>query len=176
MGILDSLLGGGQQQQDFQGFVNRYEQGEPSEGYSDAEVLDRYQQVAPQLPQGSYMQAAEAAFARMSPQQRAEFGQFVQQQAQQQGINIPGLDQGNTQSRMQDPGFLAQMVGGLHQQSPGLLPQLLGMGMGALSGGMGGSGASGASGAGILANPAAKAALAGIAAMAVKQFMGNRQL
>jgi hypothetical protein len=32
MGFLDSLLGGGEQHQDFQGFVNRYEQWQPSEG------------------------------------------------------------------------------------------------------------------------------------------------
>jgi hypothetical protein len=35
---------------------------QPSEGCSDAEVLNRYQQVAPQLPHSSFVQAAEAAF------------------------------------------------------------------------------------------------------------------
>ncbi len=176
MSFLDSLLGGGQQQ-DFQGFVNRYEQGQPSEGYSDAEVLNRYQQVAPQLPQSSFVQAAEAAFNRMPPQQRAEFGQTVQQQAQQQGISIPGLGaiagglggQSDYQSQMQNPGALAQMVGALHQQDPGLLPQLLSSGMSMMGGGSGAT-----SGGGLLASPAAKSALAGIAAMAVKQFLGNR--
>lgn len=29
MGLLENLLGGGQNQQDLQGFVNRYEQGSP---------------------------------------------------------------------------------------------------------------------------------------------------
>ena len=41
MGILDELLGGGQRQQDYKDFINRYEQGDPSEGYTDQEVLKR---------------------------------------------------------------------------------------------------------------------------------------
>jgi hypothetical protein len=41
MGILDELLGGGQRQKEYRDFVNRYEQGAPSEGYSDQEVLKR---------------------------------------------------------------------------------------------------------------------------------------
>ena len=40
MGILDELLGGGQTQKHYRDFVNRYEQGDPSEGYSDQEVLE----------------------------------------------------------------------------------------------------------------------------------------
>jgi hypothetical protein len=35
MGILDELLGGGQRQKEYRDFVDRYEQGHPSEGYSD---------------------------------------------------------------------------------------------------------------------------------------------
>jgi len=45
MGILDELLGGGQRQKDYRDFVDRYEQGSPSEGYSDQEVLKRYGDV-----------------------------------------------------------------------------------------------------------------------------------
>ena len=41
MGILDELLGGGQRQKEYRDFVNRYEQGHPSEGYYDQEVLKR---------------------------------------------------------------------------------------------------------------------------------------
>ena len=37
MGILDELLAGGQRQQDYKDFINRYEQGDPSQGYSDQE-------------------------------------------------------------------------------------------------------------------------------------------
>jgi len=164
MNILDNVLGGGQQQQDYQNFVNRYDQGPPSEGYSDNEVMQRYQQVAPNLPPQQFQQAAEGAFSRLSPQERAQLGQMLMQQAQQQGVNVPAFGGGGS---YQDPRQLAQMATQVHQQQPGLLGQLLG--------GIGGGGGSGSGGAGqILSNPVAKAALAGIAALAVKQFMQQR--
>ena len=168
MNMLEHLLGG-QQQGEFQDFANRYEQGAPQDGYSGQEVMDRYSQIAPHLPANNYVQAAEQAFERMPPQQRQEFGQFLQQQAQQQGVNIPQFSQGASPSQFQNSGFLAQALGSLHQQQPGLVGQLLGGVMG--GGNTGNTGGAG----GILSNPAAKAAMAGIAAMAVKQFMGNRQ-
>lgn len=171
MNMLENLLGG-QQQGDYQNFANRYDQGAPEEGYSGQEVMDRYSQIAPNLPFNNYTQAAEQAFERMSPQQRQEFGQFLQQQAQQHNIDIPQFSQGTSSSQFQNSGFLAQALGSLHQQQPGLVGQLLG---GVMGGGSGNIGSSGGGASGILGNPAAKAALAGIAAMAVKQFMGHRQ-
>ena len=45
MGILDDLLGNEQLQKQYKDFVKRYEQGDPSEGYSDQEVLKRYGEV-----------------------------------------------------------------------------------------------------------------------------------
>ena len=41
VGLLDQLLGSPptQQHQDYQDFINRYQQGSPSQGYSDQEVL-----------------------------------------------------------------------------------------------------------------------------------------
>jgi len=41
MGILEDLLGNEQLQKQYKDFVKRYEQGDPSEGYSDKEVLER---------------------------------------------------------------------------------------------------------------------------------------
>jgi hypothetical protein len=163
MGLLDSLLSGPQQQQDYQDYVQRYQQGPPHEGYSDQEVLQRYQQVAPQLGPQEFRTAAEQAFSNMPPDQRVQYGQYVGQQLQGQGLPMPGFapGQGNPQL-YQDPGYLAQQTAQLHQQQPGLLGQLLG-------GGGGGGG-----GGGLLANPAAKAALAGIAAMAISNAMGGR--
>jgi hypothetical protein len=157
MGLLDSLLGNPQQQQDLQNYVQRYQQGAPHEGYSDQEVLQRYQQVAPQLPQQDYQAAAMEAFNRMSPQERAQFGQYVQQQAQTQGTSVPGFGQGVGRETYEDPGYLAQQTAQLHQQNPGLLSQLLG----------------GGGGNGMLGSPVAKAAMAGIAAMAVQKVLGG---
>jgi len=160
MGLLDSLLGNPQQQQDYQNYVQRYQQGAPHEGYSDQEVVQRYQQVAPQLPTQDYQRAAQEAFSRMSPQERIQFGQYLQQQAQTQGTPVAGFGQGVAQEAYGDSDYLAQQTAQLNQQQPGLLTQLLG------GGGTGGVGS-------MLASPVAKAALAGIAAMAVSKAMGG---
>jgi hypothetical protein len=159
MGLLDSLLNTPQQQQDFQRYVQRYQQGAPHEGYSDQEVMQRYQRVAPQPQPQYYQMAAQQAFNSMSPDERMQFGQDVEQQVQSQGIPMQGFRRGNPQM-YQDPNYLAQHATQLHQQQPGLLGQLLG-------GGGGGGG-------GLLANPAAKSALASIAAMAISNAMGGR--
>ena len=160
MGLLETILGSAGQLQDFQDFVNRYHEGLPHEGYSSQEVLNRYQQVAPQIPAEGYKRAAQEAFQRMSPQQRAAFLQNLQQQTQDQNIALLGGHAAATPDRAQDPNALAQIVTDLHQQQPGLLGQLFG-------GGGSGSGR-------LLDNPAAKAALAGIAAIAVKNMMAGR--
>lgn len=163
MNYLENMLGGGQQQQDYHNFVQRYEQGPVTEGYSDQEAIDRYNQVATQLPPQQYQQAAYQAFDHMAPQDRAQFGRHLEQQAQQQSVPFPG--QGGDYS---DPTYLAQIATQLHQQQPGLLTQLLGGGGGGSGGGLMGGGGQ------LLSNPLAKAALAGIAAMAVKNFMQQR--
>ena len=181
MDILQGILGGGQQRQQFQDFTNRYDQGAPYDGISDEEALSRYQQVAPHLPPQMFQESAQEAFSRMSPQERLQLGQYLQQQTRQQGYNFPDLNRDGIDDRLQDPNYLAQVTGQMHQQQPNLLGQLLG---GALGGGMGGGGAmmgggmgGGGAGGGIgqlLNNPIAKAALAGIAATAAKRMLSGR--
>ena len=61
MGILDELLAGGQRQKEYSDFVERYEQGHPSQGYSDQEVLKRYGEVSQAVPSDQYAQAAQEA-------------------------------------------------------------------------------------------------------------------
>jgi len=168
MDMLSGLFGGQQQQQQFTDFANRYEQGAPWDGISDDEALNNYNQVAAQLPPDVYQRSAQESFSRLSPQQRLELGRHIQQRAPQYGISFPDVDQDGQDDRLQDPGYLAQMTGQIHQQQPGLLGQILGGGGGGMLGG-------GGSGAGMLSNPIAKAALGGIAAMAVKQVMGARR-
>src|SRR5574341_1127246 len=157
MGILDELLGGGQQRRDFEDFVNRYEQGHPAEGYSDREVIDRYRDVAHAVPPDQYAQAAQEALARLSPEERAEFVKMLQERARARGVALP--------SRVgSDPRDLGRVVPDLHEK-PGQLRDLLG----------GESEAPQASGSSpltnVLASPVARAALAGIAAMVVKHVM-----
>ena len=152
--FLQNLLGGGQQRQGYQDFVNRYQQGPPQEGYSNQEVADRYNEVATQLPPDAYQQSAEQAFARLTPEQRAEFAQWLQTRAQQQNVTVPPMGPAN---QAPDAGTLAQMTTQVRQQQPDLLSQLLG-------------GHSGTA----LDNPVVKAALAGIAAMAAQRFLSRR--
>ena len=138
MNFLEGLTGGGSHHEDYQDFAHRYDQGHPSEGYSDEEVLDRHQQVAGELPPEQYQEAAQQAFERLSPQERQEFVQYLQQQ----GYQNPALAGAGPQ-QLQDAGFLAQMAGQMQRQQPGMLGLVLGggsMGMGGMfgGGGMGG--------------------------------------
>ena len=163
MNMLEQLMGGGKRRSDWDDFVGRYDQGAPYDGISDQEALSRYQQVAPQLPPDVYEASAQEAFARMSPQERGQFVQYLRQRAQQQHFDFPDLNQDGIDDRVQrDPRELARMTTRMRQQQPGGLGALLGSGGG--GGGMGD----------MLGNPLAKAALAGVAAMAFKQMM-NRQ-
>lgn len=165
MNFLQNVFGGGQEaERDYRDFVNRYEQGLPHEGYSDEEVLNRYQQVSRQLPPDVYQESAQEAFGRMSPQERMQFGQHLQQQAQQQNYNFPDFNQDGIDDRYQDPNYLAQATGRMHQQQPDMLGQILGGAGNVLGGGGGGN---------IFSNPLAKAAMAGIAAMAAKKMMNR---
>jgi len=164
MGLLDMLLGNNEAKAGFEDFLNRFQEGPPSEGYEDQEVLDRYGQVSHQVSQPEYEQAARDAFGHLSPQDREEFGRMLAGQAQSRGLNLPGLtpDQGQGFGNLD---WLSNITGQLHQQ-PGLLRDLLG--------GFTGNRESAGSGGGILSSPLAKAALAGIAAMLVKRVLGGR--
>jgi nucleoid-associated protein YgaU len=161
MGLLDALLGSGQGREEQQEFLQRFEQGQPWEGYTDQEVLNRYGTVAGQASAQEYRQAASEAFARMSPEQRIEFGRLLQQRAREQGVDLRNLQQSDIND-FQDAQRLAGLTSDVHQQ-PGLLRSILGTG-----------GAAPGQQAGLLGHPLAKAALAGIAAMAIKKVLGAR--
>src|SRR5215467_8314892 len=154
MGILDELLSGGPRQVDFSDFVKRYEQGHASEGYSDQEVMQRYDDVAHAVPADQYAQAAQEALARLSPQERAAFVKMLQERAQARGTALPP-------QMGSDARGLGQVLTDLHQ-TPGLVRDLLG------GGGDPTASAGPSTQPSILASPLARAALAGITAMVVK--------
>ena len=163
MGILEDLLGAGERKRDYSDFVNRYEHGHASEGYSDKEVMQRYNDVAHEVPKEDYAQAAQEALARLSPQERAEFVKMLQERAQARGQQLPRQIEPS-------PKDLGDVLTDLHQ-TPGRLRDILGGGPSAGAGGAGAPGAGGSGDPGILASPLARAALAGIAAMVVKRVM-----
>lgn len=144
----------------YKDFVDRYQRG--GESISEQEAADRYREVAPQLSPEVYEQSAQEAFARMSPQERAEFGRYL---AAQQGRDFIDLNQDGIDDRLQDPDYLAKTTTQAHREEPGLLDQLLG------GGHAGGGGKSG----GIMGSPMTKGVLGGIAAYGISRLLGGRQ-
>jgi hypothetical protein len=141
---LSSILGpSGAQLNDI---VTKFNEGQHEE-VPDGDVHQTYSQVAAQLPQDQYVQAARDAFEKLTPQQREQLAQELQARAQQQGINVP-----STQSVSSDPGSLATAVSDVHAQQPNMLQQLFAPG-------------------GVFSSPVAKAALLGITAMAAQRLM-----
>ena len=161
MGILDELLGGGQRQKEYKDFVNRYEQGSPSEGYSDQEVLKRYSEVSHAVPPDQYAKAAQEALGKLSPEERAAFVKMLQERAAARGVAL-------SREVAPEPKELGQVLTDLHQK-PGQLRDILGGGDAQPQGQAPASNPIGD----MLASPMAKAVLAGIAAMVVKRVMGR---
>jgi len=159
MGILDELLGSGQLQKEYRNFVDRYEQGSPSEGYSDQEVLKRYGEVSHAVRPNQYAQAATEALDKLSPEERAAFVKMLQERAAARGLTLP-------RELVPEPKELGQVLTDLHGK-PGQLRDIL----------VGGDAQPQAQVqrsnpiVDILASPQAKAVLAGIAAMVVKRVM-----
>jgi hypothetical protein len=162
MGILDDLLGNEQLQKQYKDFVKRYEQGNPSEGYSDQEVLERYGEVSHAVPSDEYSKAAQEALGKLSLEERAEFLEMLQERAAARGVKLPG-------KVASDPKDLGKVLTDLHQK-PGQLRDILG-------GGSLGQPQAQAPGSNpitdMLSSPLAKAVLAGVAAVVVKNMMGR---
>ena len=161
MGILDDLLAGGQRQKEYTDFVKRYEQGHPSEGYSDEEVLKRYGEVSHAVPADQYAQAAQEALSKLSPDERAAFVKMLQDRAAARGVTLP-------RNVAPEPKELGQVLTDLHKK-PGQLRDMLGGD--AIQPQQQASGSSPI--IDILSSPMAKAVLAGIAAMVFKRVVGR---
>jgi hypothetical protein len=153
MDLLNNIFGNDQKRTEYDDFIGRYEQGSPYDGIRDDEAVERYREIAPNLSDDDYRDSAEAAFSRLSPQERREFAQYLRQRAHSQGIT--DFDGDGIQD---DPRQLAQATADVRHRDPNILEQLMG------KGGTGGP----------LDNPIAKVAFAGIAAFAASKLMGRR--
>ena len=120
MGILDELLTAGQRQKEYRDFVDRYHRGNPSEGYSDQEVLKRYGEVSHAVPADQYAQAAQEALSKLSPEDREEFLKMLQERAAERGVKLPG-------KVAADPKDLGKVLTDIHEK-PGQLRDILGPG------------------------------------------------
>lgn len=189
MNLLDELLGGRKGRKDARDFIKRYEDGDPTEGYTEQEAAERFQQVAGRADPDQLQTAATQAFAKLTPDQRLEFGHWLEGQAG--GANqMPAFGASGGDQQLENPNMLGELFGRLIKSNPQLLTTILGAVLGGGLSGIGdsarggagpararvpgGSGGAGGLG-GILANPAIRAALAGIAAMALKQMMSRKK-
>ena len=152
---LSGLLGG-QLPAGLNDMLAKFEQGHHAQ-VADNQVHDAFGQVAAQLPQDDFVAAAEAAFARLTPEQRSEFAQMLQTKSQQFGLppaviqNAPS----DPAALASDPAALASATGEVHAQAPNLLQKMFAPG-------------------GTFSSPIAKAALLGITAMAAQRLTGSR--
>ena len=172
------MLGGQQRRQEYDDFINRYDQGAPWDGIGDDEAYQRYNEVAPHVPEDVYEESAYEAFSRMSPQQRRQLAQYLRTQARDQGYaaQFPDLDNDGIDDRFErDPRLMAQTMRRIHAQQPGMFPEMIGGGRG-FGGQMRGQQRrrqQRKKQSSPLDSPIAKAALAGIAAIAAKKMLGR---
>ncbi len=136
MSMLDALFGGGgvaPQRPDLEDFVDRYEKGAPWDAISDQEAVARYREVATRVTPDVYEEAAEDAFQRLTPQQRAEYGSWLREQTRERAVPVAALaglaESAPTQTlediRLQDPRLLARATAELEQAHPGSVDQML---------------------------------------------------
>lgn len=181
--MMKGLFGGDDDRERTRDFVQRYETGDPTEGFTGEEAYQQYDRVSRHLSPEEYQDAAEQAFNRMRPEQRSQFSQMMQQQMGGAGGGFQQTDdprqlaQSVAQYRQQDQGGLGSLFGGGGGEGGlgGMLGGLLGGGddnQGRTRSSLGGGGGGGMGG--MLDNPLAKAALGGIAAIAVKKMMDRR--
>jgi hypothetical protein len=149
MGSLSDILGG-QMPAGLNQLIGQFDQGEHEQA-DDQQVQQAYGQVASQLPQDQYVQAAQEAFSRLTPEQRAEFARQLQSHAAQRGLPIS-----MGQAPPTDAGSLASATGQVHAAQPNLLQQMFAPG-------------------GTFSSPVAKAALLGITAMAAQRLVGAKR-
>lgn len=165
MDMIGKLFGGGNDDNDHranaQDFISRYQQGPIDQGYSDEEAIQHYQNVAQHADPATMQRASEQAFMNMSPDQRSQMAQMLQQHAGGQPVS-------------NDPRQMAGMVSQMHQQNPGGLASLLGGGGGGIGGALSGlMGGGNSGGGGFPGGSLGKVALGGIAAYAMKEVLGG---
>lgn len=170
---MDSLLnglfggqGGGQPQHRARAedFISRYEQGAPWDNISDEEAVQNYQAVAGRLSPEEMEDSAAEAYARLTPDQRYQFAQYLQQQG---GGRLGSID-------VDDPRQLARATSRYQSQQPGGLAGLLGGGGGGLETMLGGTLGGGGAQGNMLQSPIGKAVMGGIAAVAMKKMLDRR--
>jgi hypothetical protein len=200
--MVQGLFGGGaagdEEKAKAQDFINRYQTGDPAEGYSEQEAIEQLQAVAKVATPEQMQQALKQSVANLPDDERAQFNQMLQER--QAGTGMVDIERSGDRKEVESRdssggggdsaglddllgGLLGGMAGGSAAQGGGgglgdILGGLLGGGggnTGATSGGGGDSGGGiGDLLGGLLSSPAGKAVLAGTAAFAMKEVLGQK--
>lgn len=181
-------------------FINRYQTGKPSEGYSEQEAVAAFQEAAKVASPEQMQQALKQSVANLPEDERAQFNQMLQQREagtgmidiQRSGERTATTGRDAASASADAPGLddlLGGLLGGMSGSSGGSggggLGDILGGLLGGAAGAAGTSGATAApaddSGGGIgdlisgfLGSSAGKAVLAGTAAFAMKEVLGQK--
>lgn len=202
--MVQGLFGGGaagdEEKAKAEDFINRYQTGKPSEGYTEEEAIQQLEAVAKVATPEQMQQALQQSVANLPEDERAQFNQMLQDRqagtgmvdiersGERKEVNARESGEGGGDAAGLDDllgGLLGGMAGGAAAQGGG--GGGLGDILGGLLGGASGSAAapgqasSGDSGGGIgdllggfLSSPTGKAVLAGTAAFAMKEVLGKK--
>src|SRR5215218_2593943 len=81
--VLKGLFGSGGEtgpaKEQARDFVDRYENGDPTEGYSKEEAVDYFGKVAKSAPPETMQKAVRQSVSKLNPDQRKEFATMLQQ-------------------------------------------------------------------------------------------------
>lgn len=200
MSNVQGLFGGGAEgdakKAQAEDFINRYQTGNPSEGYTEEEALAAFQEVSKIATPEQMQLALQQSVANLPDNDRAEFNQMLQDR--QAGTGMIDIERSGDRKEV-----TSRDAEGASNAMPGLddiLGGLLGGSTGSSSGSSGGlgdilggllGGATGATAApasdsgdsdgglgdmisGFLGSSVGKAVLAGTAAYAMKEILGQK--
>lgn len=203
--MVQGLFGGGaagdESKAKAEDFINRYQTGKPSEGYTNEEALSAFQEAAKVATPEQMQRALKESVANLPEDERAQFNQMLQDRKagtgmvdiQRSGERTEVSSRGEASGGGDDAAGLDDLLGGLlGGLSGGSGGSSGGGGLGDILGGLLGGGASGGNtGAttapssgdsdgglgdmlgGLMDSPVGKAVLAGAAAYAMKEVLGK---
>lgn len=200
MSATQGLFGGGaagdEQKAKAQDFINRYQTGKPTEGYSEDEAVQALKDVSKVATPEQMQNALQQSVANLPEDERAQFNQMLQDRKAGTGMvdiersgdrkEVTSRDSSGGGSDVGLDDLLGGLLGGMAGGSGGgglgdILGGLLG-GSDSTATGQAATPSKGDSGGGIgdilgdiLKSPVGKAVLAGTAAFAMKEVLGDKK-
>ena len=174
------MFGGGDSER-ARDFVQRYEEGDPTEGYSREEATEAVQTTMRHASPETMQRAWQQSLGRLSDNQRAQFAEMLEQRraSGRRGGEATGhaASRGPVIQRSGGGGVAAGAAGGssLEEMFGGLFGGMTGQSRSRQTGATGGGGSDLIDNLGdILSSPVGKAAMAGMAAFEMKEIMDRK--